>query len=40
MQIDCGDALSAADALDIELKAVADIEHIGGQRRKGIGALD
>ena len=39
MQIDGGNAVGAADALDIDLVAVADRELFRGQRRERIGAL-
>ena len=39
MQIDCSNAVRAADAFDVNLVAVADREHFRGQRRKRIGAL-
>ena len=39
MQIDRGDAVGAADALDVDIVAVADSQHLRGQRRKGISTL-
>ena len=38
MQVDGGNAAFAADALDMDVVAVADRQQFGGQRRKGIAA--